>query len=206
MKTIPAAMRLIDFSADTTGTPDDLSSEIVPNLQMVEPERRADDPIDEAIEQARAQAREEAVAAHAEELTRLQEEFGQRLIAERAEWVEQQAELLAGQITDQFEKLGLDLTEKLYAHCRPVLAAIARNQAIADMVQILNEVVENSCGVEIHGPPDLTEKLRKQLSEKPFSVSCHAASTPDVSIKVADTLIETRLAAWLSDGPEMANE
>ncbi|MGI9462738.1 MAG: hypothetical protein ACR2OM_02295 [Aestuariivirgaceae bacterium] len=202
MRTVPAVLRLTDFSAQAGAISEDHLPPVLPMLEAAEFDDTDGAPLQAAIEQARCEASAQAEAMHAQQLAEANEAFEERLADARAKWVEEQAAVLADQLPQQFEAAGNELAERLFAHCRPVLGTIARDRAVAELEDILQQVIEANCQIDVSGPADLIEALRNKLADSPLRVNWHEGAGADLSIKAGETLIETRLADWLADTSE----
>ena len=89
----------------------------------------------------------------------------------------------------------------------PVLRTSVTKIAIASFVEELSDMVELTDGmtIDVACPRELVEPVREALGEAmgrrgapAGSVRCLPGDVAEVRVKINDTVIETRLADWLS--------
>jgi hypothetical protein len=118
---------------------------------------------------------------------------------------------LAGQVADEvrngIERARLEISTHVATALLPILRAGVTRAAITSFVAELGEMVELTEGIaiDVACPRELVELVREALGEAmgrrgapPGSVRCLPGDTIEVRVKVNDTVIETRLADWLS--------
>ncbi|NNE24987.1 MAG: hypothetical protein HKN11_20495 [Rhizobiales bacterium] len=205
MKTVPAMLGLTDFSAEAVGYPP-LSEAIVPPVPAHETEETEQQFISQQqLDQAVAQARAEVEARYEQQLQKLREDGERQLEEERLRATENQADQLAGAVIEQFAALGPDLAERLFERCRPVLARLARDQAVGELSDVLTSIVQANCTVVASGPDALLKALRDRLEGHPLDVVWTEAPGADISIEAGDTIVETQLSDWFCAVEETAD-
>ena len=90
----------------------------------------------------------------------------------------------------------------------PFLIECMREQAITMLAETLEALLTKGEGtnLEICGPEDLLQLLREKLVIQGIKAALTPANTPDLRVKVGQTVIETQLAAWISKFEEVVNE
>jgi len=196
MKTVPAIMRLTDFSTeDASFAP--LPETIVPPVpvdEIVETKQQfiSQQQLDQAVDQARA----EVEARYEQQLQQLRENSERQLEEERLRAIENQADQLAGAVIEQFSALGPDVAERLFEKCRPVLARLARDQAIDELNDVVTTIIQTNCKVAATGPAELLAALRERLEDHAMEVVWNEAPGADILVEAGDTIVETQLSEW----------
>ena len=196
MKTVPAMLGLTDFSAEAVSY-SPMPETIDPPAPVGEiAETKQQFISQQQLDQAVAQARAEVEARYEQQLQQLREDSERQLEEERLRAIDSQADQLAGALIEQFAALGPDLAERLFERCRPVLARLARDQAVSELTDILTTIVQANCRVLASGPDELLKALRDRLEGQSLDVVWTEAPGPDISIGAGDTIVETQLSEW----------
>jgi hypothetical protein len=89
---------------------------------------------------------------------------------------------------------------------KPFVGAALRRQAMADLVQSLKVLLarDGAAAVSVCGPPDLLEVLQARLEGSIADVTYHPDEGCDLRVTVGNTLLETRLGAWIAKIGEAA--
>jgi hypothetical protein len=155
------------------------------------------------VAEGRAQERHEIDRQTAE----LSIDFERRLEEARGGFSKALAGQLADEVRSGIERARLEISMHVATALVPLLRAGVTKAAITSFVAELGEMVELTEGmaIEVACPRELVEPVREALGEAmgrrgapPGSVRCIPGDTPEVRVKVNDTVIETRLADWLS--------
>jgi hypothetical protein len=155
------------------------------------------------VTEGRAQERHEIDR----QTTELSIDFERRLEEARGGFSKALAGQLADEVRNGIERARLEISTHIAAALVPILRAGVTRAAIASFVAELGEMVELTEGVtiDVACPRELLEPVREALGEAmgrrgapPGSVRCIPGDTIEVRVKVNDTVIETRLADWLS--------
>jgi hypothetical protein len=155
------------------------------------------------VAEGRAQERHEIDRQTAE----LSIDFERRLEEARSGFSKALAGQLADEIRNGIERARLEISTHVATALLPILRAGVTKAAIASFVAELGEMVELTEGIaiDVACPRELIEPVREALGEAmgrrgapPGSVRCIPGDTAEVRVKVNDTVIETRLADWLS--------
>jgi hypothetical protein len=142
------------------------------------------------------------VVARAEYETQLRQEslaFEGRLVAERDQWTRQESERLSEDIKTIFTVIESQIAASVGRVLTPFVADAMRRRMIELLAETINVLLSGKeCPViEIRGPSDLLALLREKLAVLPGAIDCVAADSIDVRIAAGQTIIETRIEAWL---------
>jgi hypothetical protein len=162
--------------------------------------------LDAAFADGAASVKAAAEARLADKLAE-QKALHERELAEaRAAWARQEGERLAAQLVTGLEELEARLADTAARLLRPFVAAEVQRGLIADLAETLNGLLarEPAAAVSICGAADLLEALRARLAGKLEHVTFHAGPSSDIRVTAGQTLIETRLGAWMARIEEAA--
>ena len=186
MSALPVAGYLIEFGAKPRagGTPaEDTAAPI-------------DDAFRRGLAEGKAAARSECEA----ELERRSEEHAQQLAKERRDWAAETGEKLAGQLIAGLGSVEAKIAGSVAHVLEPFLIAELRRQTIDELVGITRELMSKDPGIsmEISGPDDLLQVLRDRLAGEARNVRFSAGEGSDVRVCADQTILETRLGAWMA--------
>ena len=197
MKTVPAISRLTDFSTEAASFAP-LPETIVPPAPVDEIVETNEQFISQQqLDQAVGQARAELEARYEQQLQQQREDSERQLEEERQRAIDNQADQLASAVIEQFSALGPDVAELLFERCRPVLARLARDQAVGELSDIVTTIIQTNLKVAASGPEELLSALRERLEGHAVEVVWTEASGADILIEAGDTIVETQLSEWL---------
>jgi hypothetical protein len=152
--------------------------------------------IDEAFAKGKAAADAELKA----QLDRQVELHEKALGSARETWAKQEGAKLAEQLSGGLAAIECQVAGVAARILEPFIAAEMRTRAIADLAESLGVLLaqERSAAVSISGAPDLLGALRDRLEGKVENVSYHPSEACDVRVTVGQTVLETRLGAWMA--------
>jgi len=204
MKTVPARLRLIDFTDDAGASP--APPEMVADPAIAAPRQATEQMMSQAeLDHAVSQARDEVEARAAQELQQVRDEYEKRLEHERLKAIDDQAEIVLARMTGEFAALGADMANRLFEKCRPVLGILARERAVAELAEVLEAIVQANCKLTVTGPGELLDALRKRLAEQNLELNWQEDQVTDISITVGETIVETQLSEWFGSMAETAD-
>jgi hypothetical protein len=134
-------------------------------------------------------------------------DFERRLEEAKSVFSKALAEQLADEVRLGIERARMAISTHVATALVPFMRAGVTQAAIASFVAELGDMVELTEGVaiDVACPRELVEPVREALGEAlgrrgapPGSVRCIPGDVAEVRVKVNDTVIETRLADWLS--------
>jgi hypothetical protein len=198
-KMIPAAKVIKEFGVSASGKP-------VP-APAPWAEKAKSSPaigVPSLVEEAHARGvKEGRAAAQAEAEARLEEQkrfYEQQLELERCTRVAREAEQFTQQLDTGLNALKTDIAGQTARILKPFLIEQVQRHAIDELCAALDAVLANDQGlkVEVSGPEDLLQLLREKLSERPVATEFTPAEGTDVRISAGQTILETRLAAWMA--------
>ncbi|HZT49605.1 MAG TPA: hypothetical protein VFA64_16650 [Hyphomicrobiaceae bacterium] len=156
----------------------------------------------EGVASGRAAAEAELADRLAQEKARLERE----LTAARAAWTQEESAKLAAQLVAGLDGIEARLAETVARLLEPFLAEQVRRRVVADLAETLNVLLarEPALAVSVRGAADLIEALRGHLAGELEHISFHPGPASELSVTAGQTLIETRLGAWVSAIKEAA--
>jgi hypothetical protein len=152
------------------------------------------------VDEAFTRGFESGQAAAEARLAEQQALQARELAAAREAWAQQEGARLAEQLAAGFGEIEARLADVAARVLAPFISAELRGRAIAHLVESLKvlQAQEHGAAVKIAGAPDLLEALRARLDGKVENVSYHPSQAPDVQVTVGQTVLETRLGAWVA--------
>jgi hypothetical protein len=155
------------------------------------------------IEAARDEGRVEGLAAakaqHGAALAQEKLLFEGRLATERAGWTRQESERLAGKFAAALSELEAKIAASAARALRGFLIERLRGEAVAQLADDVRALLAGKARpvVEISGAPDLLAALRESLSGFADAIEFAPNQSPDVKAVADETIIETRIEAWI---------
>jgi hypothetical protein len=122
-----------------------------------------------------------------------------RLASERQRWSNQEGETLASAIKDGFAAIELNIAASVERVLAPFVAEAMRRKIVellAENLVVLLAASEQPV-LEIYGPEDLLAMLREKLGADAGAIAFSPESSIDVRIIAGQTMIESRMEAWL---------
>lgn len=191
-------MKVVTLAAylDRTQRPDNPAA--LPAAAASPPVTRADE-IEAARRHGEAAGREAARLEYAAELQREQERFEARLAEMRQAWTEEQGVVLSRAIGEGLDRIEATIADAAARLLEPLIVAEVREAALAGLKRTLEDLLTKSpaAHIRIQGPDDLLAALRDRLGERK-SIAYAPGAGCDVLVETDNTLIETRLAAWMA--------
>jgi hypothetical protein len=157
----------------------------------------------QGVAAGRAQERNEIETQTAE----LSIDFERRLDEARGEFSKALAEQLADEMRTGIERARLAISMHVATALVPFMRVGVTQAAITSFVAELDDMVELTEGmaIDVSCPRELVEPVREAIAEAMSrrgapsgSVRCIPGDVAEVRVKVNETVIETRLADWLS--------
>ena len=198
MNTVPAILRLTDFSTkDTASSPEpEVGDQPTADIEFLP--TSAPRVSQQELEKAVSLARAEAEARCAEQIQQVREDFERQLARDHLQSADEQATVLVEKITEQLALTGQRLAERLFEKCRPVIGNLAREQAITELIVVLNTIVQTNCTIHVKGPAELLQTMRERLLGTNLKAEWQETADADVSIEFGDTIVETQLSGWFN--------
>jgi hypothetical protein len=156
-------------------------------------------PAEEAYARGLAAGRDAATAEWGERLEQERRAHEEKRAEERSAWLEEQASALASSLTTGLQDLERRIADSTGRILAPFIASELRVKAVANLCTELDILLRKDGGIalSISGPDDLLERLREKIGDRAESVAFEAGAGPDVRVEAGETLLETRLGAWL---------
>ena len=156
------------------------------------------------VEEAHANGFESGkAAAEAQIAGKLEEQEASHrneLFSARQAWARLESERLAEQLVKGLEELEARLAGTMARILKPFLAAELHRRAIVDLAESLTvlRTQEKAAVIGVSGAADLLEALRARLEGKFDNVTFHPSEACDVRVTVGQTVLETRVGAWMT--------
>jgi hypothetical protein len=151
--------------------------------------------VKEAFAAGRESGQSEAAILFEAEKIRLEREFQEQLAAADALFLEQTGTRIAAQISDGLAAIAADLSGSLAAVLTPLVEESLRERTIQGFVGEVERLTKGLEGmlVDVAGPRHLLDALRKRPEIDPIRFTFTEASQSELSLKLDDVVIETRL-------------
>jgi hypothetical protein len=142
-------------------------------------------------------AAEAAMAGKLEEREALHR---QELAAAREAWARLESGRLAEQLAGGLEELEARLADVTARVLKPFLGAELQRKAIGDLVESLTvlRAQDKAAVIAVSGAADLLEALRARLEGRVDNVTYHPGRACDARVTVGQTVLETRIGAWMA--------
>ena len=142
-------------------------------------------------------AAEAQIAGQLEELDALHRK---ELSSAREAWAQLESERLAEQLVKGFSELEARLADTTARILKPFLAAELHRRAIADLAESLTALraQEKTAVIDVSGAADLLQALRARLEGKLDNVAYRPSQGSDVRVTVGETVVQTRIGAWMA--------
>jgi flagellar biosynthesis/type III secretory pathway protein FliH len=182
-----------ELSLDLIADPDQ------PSVWTPEPEDDPEARVAEAHDAGYAEGLEAARAEAAAEREGAERAFEERLAAERQKWSVEQSEVLTENLGAAIRQMQETLAECVGQVLRPFVIDLLRKQMLADLVEAISSIsaAHEGIAIRIAGPADLLNCLKETLAALPLAVDYEPAEGVDVHVTADQTVIETRLRAWI---------
>lgn len=146
------------------------------------------------LAEARAAAQDELAMAISDE----RRAAAKQLEDQRRLWKDREGERLAAAITTGLATIETRIAETVATIIEPFVTERVRIAACSDVVATVKDISNRSRGVaiELKGPDDLVRSVAERLP-KDIVVTTLASEGPEVRAIVDQTIIETRIGAWL---------
>lgn len=146
-----------------------------------------------------AEGKAAAKAEFDEQAAQLQADAEQRLADERARWAEEEGRRLAGLIGLCLGELEARIGDQVAQVLKPLFTEQVRMRAVAELASTLENLMANGefAKLTVSGPEDLLGMLSAQLNVKIGNVAFTPAPGCDLQLKVDQTVLETRIGAWV---------
>jgi hypothetical protein len=152
-----------------------------------------------AVDRARAEAAAEGEAR----LARLRAEDRAEFERQLAERERQHNETTAARLAERLEAGLAAIEARLSAEVARVLARFlsgaVRERALSELAETVAALTRNRGGVAIvgiSGPSVLLEALSARLGRDGLAAVASEAEAPDITVRLDDTVIASRIAAW----------
>ncbi len=197
----PAALYIAHFdSPAAASSPFDLAAtQDLSPIFAAEPEEGREALLAAAYESGRAEGSEAAREEAAAEVEQARRDFDEQLAAERQKWAQEQGDALKEGLAAALGQIQDTLAECVGQILRPFVIDSLRQQMIGELIEHVASLAANhdAIAIQITGPADLLAHLQERFAELPLAIDYEACDGVDVRVVAAQTMIETRLQAWI---------
>jgi hypothetical protein len=196
---IPIAQYLVHFGKSVGLGAEARRDDIAP-LPSFDP--RAEEELARSLEEARTIAREEGRAEAAAEfdlaLARERGEIEARIASEREAWLAEEGRRMSGAIDTAFGELETRIADSVARILEPFLEAALRQKVVAKLAETLSALIADGVPLlKVNGPQSLLDALKEKLGTGRGAIEYVPAEGADIRATADQTLVETRLKAWI---------
>lgn len=125
--------------------------------------------------------------------------FEEKLTAERARWAEEQGATLGERCASALDEMEQRLSHTVGELLKPVLSESVRSRALEELTAVLHGMLSKGeyAKVVVSGPSDLLGAMETRLAGSHSGMSFVPSDGTDVSVSVDETILETRIGAWI---------
>lgn len=206
MKHLPASDFIPSFDIEEISPPDVAAESAATEHAAVElppfllklPREPAPD-LAQIFEDGRQAGRTEGRSEAEKQMAALRQEAAETLAGERQSWADDVARRLEAELPKALAALGETLSDTVGRLLRPFLEAELRDAASRALIEQITPLLAGSDGslIRVSGPASLLATLRSVFPEG-RAVEFTESDAVEVAIVTQDTVIETRIEAWVS--------
>jgi hypothetical protein len=170
----------------------------IPSFLPKAPREPAPD-VELILENGRQAGLTEARTLAEEQLARLQAEHAAALESARQAWADEVATTLAAQLQPALDGIADQIADTVGRLLRPFLEVELRDAASRALIEQIRPLLAGADGplIRVAGPAPLVETLRRVFPPE-RAVSFEENDATEVTILVGETMIETRIDAWIA--------
>lgn len=170
-----------------------------PKLAEIRPETDYSAEIERAYRRGLEEGRALARAESATRLDELRQSMEDQRLADRHAWTQEEADRLAQSVDQSMDRLTTAIASTVARVLQPFLIEERRRQAVHELAQAILTIGQRPGEMElsITGPEDLLQALVDRLNGR-FQMTLQVADVADITVRVDDTIIETRIGAWIA--------
>lgn len=160
-------------------------------------QRRLDEAHTRGVLEARAEAEHTYAAAH----DAREKEFASLIESERKRWALDEAQRLSDLLGAGLREIETSLADCVTRVLRPVVSAGVRRGAVESLANTLREMIASGsyARFKVSGPEDLVRALSDKLGALHEAVHFETSNgVVDVVVHADETVLETRIGAWVA--------
>lgn len=124
--------------------------------------------------------------------------FAARLASERALWAEDEGARLGAMLGAALASIEIQIAESVAGILRPFIGATLRDKAIDALDEAIGVLLRTDQPmIEISGAPDLLAALERRLVGVTAAIAWSPNCAADVRIVADETIIKSRIEAWM---------
>ncbi|UXN66617.1 hypothetical protein N8E89_26415 (plasmid) [Phyllobacterium sp. A18/5-2] len=176
---------------ERNGPPEEAAEPLKDIVDIIDYELKVKEAFAAGLQSGQSEA---AVLFEAEKI-RLEREFEEQLAAADAHFLEQTGERIATQISQGLAAIAADLSGLFAAVLTPLVEENLRERTIEGFVGEVERLTKGLEGLAVHvtGPRHLLDALRRRPEIDPMRFTFAQAQQSELSLKLDDAVIETRL-------------
>lgn len=126
--------------------------------------------------------------------------FEQRLATERETWVAEEGERLARMIDGGLDDIEQRVSDLVSEVLKSFVSESVRSKAVGELGDALKSMLSKGeyAKVVVSGPADLIAEVKSRLGDGTAGVSFVEADGIDVVVNADDTVLATRIGAWVA--------
>ncbi|PRD42667.1 hypothetical protein C5748_14665 [Phyllobacterium phragmitis] len=157
--------------------------------------------VKQAFEAGREAGRAEADALYEAEKQRMQRVHEEEIGSVRTSVMNETADRLVMQLSEGLASLEESFSQQVTHLIEPLVAESVAKNAVADFAREVASLVRNAAdgAIEIRGPHDLLDALRRQEGFAPEQFVLVEAEQAELSMKLGEMIVETRLSPLLAE-------
>lgn len=162
-------------------------------------ERQIETAYARGVEEGKATAQAQFEARLDARLAEQKQAFEKEVVTLRESWRSEEVAQIARQLTAEMSNLQDRIGKTVEHLIKPFLSKAICDRAIGELRSTLEQLVATSPGIEleISGPENLLGGIRATMPGSLSAVSYIANDACDVQVKAGQSLLETRISAWL---------
>ncbi len=206
VRVVPAASFLLDFGNEPIAAFGDEKPRTGVALNAITAarddafaERQVETAYARGVEEGKATAQAQFEVRLEARLAEQKQAFEKEVVTLRETWRSEEVAQIARQITAEMTGLQDRIAKTVEHLIKPFLAKAICDRAIGELRSTLEQLVATSPGIEleISGPENLLGGIRATMPGTLAAVSYIANDACDVQVKAGQSLLETRISAWL---------
>lgn len=198
----PVAQYLTRFDTETSegpALPDFSAGEDLAPLWAAEPVEDWETRVAAAHDAGYAEGQAAAQAEAAAEIERLQQEHAERLAEERQKWLHDEGETLKAGLAAAMQQVQETVAESVGQVLRPFVIESLRRQMLDELATHIASMAasHDEIAIKIRGAADLLAALQEKLGPLLVAIDYEEGEGVDLTVIAGQTMIETRLQAWI---------
>ncbi|MGH6761702.1 MAG: hypothetical protein ACRECW_08990 [Phyllobacterium sp.] len=171
------------------------------DIALTEPAADVETRLAEAYAAGQRDGQAKAEAVFEAEKRALLEVHGATLESQRRDLIEGFADRCTSEIREGLNAINQSISSRITTILKPIVSDHLRERAVAAFSEEVSRMTGASSGmdIEIRGPADLLDAFRRREEAHAGTFRLVEADQPELSMRMADAAVETRLAPLLDE-------